>query len=266
MVPISQKDIPHEIIKELGAISNINFPRQGHTSDVGIIDSAKGLAVLKRTKGNQYSGCLRRESFILECLSQTPIRVPDVLQFIQHEDENEGIQSWLLMEYLQGETIRQILTNENDSATRYNILFDFGKSLRELHSIPCPDELKNGGKWIDIMLSQAEYNLGHYKVDGTAALLEKLISKKPAVFEQTLIHGDCTIDNFLVHEGRISGIIDWSGGAHGDPRYDVSLAIRPKPNVFQSSKDHRAFFDGYGKKIITDEEYEYFEDGLYAFF
>ena len=70
----------------------------------------------------------------------------------------------------------------------------------------------------------------------------------------------------MVYEGRISGIIDWSGGAYGDPRYDLSLAIRPKPNIFQSSKDHNAFFDGYGKKIITDAEYEYFEDGLYAFF
>ena len=266
LVPISQQEIPQEIIKELGAIRNINFPRQGHTSDVGIIDSEKGHFVLKRTRGEQYSEWLRRESSILKCLSQTPLRVPNVYQFIQHDDENEGIQSWLLMEYLQGETIRKILTHENDSATRYNILFDFGRSLRDLHATPCPDELKSGEKWLDSMLKQAEYNLEHYKVDGTTALLEKLKNKKPTDFEQTLIHGDCTIDNFLVYEGRISGIIDWSGGAYGDPRYDVSLAIRPKPNIFQSSKDHCAFFDGYGEKIITDEDYEYFKDGLNEFF
>ncbi|GBF74374.1 aminoglycoside phosphotransferase APH(3') [Paenibacillus sp. 598K] len=253
-------------MKELGAICNNTFPRQGHTSDVGIIESEKGLSVLKRTRGAQYSEWLRRESYILECLSQTNLRVPKVYQFFQHQDEAEGIQSWLLMEYLQGETIRKILTHENDSGTRHNILFDFGRSLRELHSTSCPDELKSSEKWLDMILNQAEYNLEHYKVDGTAALLEKLKNKKPTDFEQTLIHGDCTIDNFLVHEGRISGIIDWSGGAYGDPRYDVSLAIRPKPNIFQSSRDHQAFFDGYGKKIITDEEYEYFEDGLYAFF
>jgi len=92
----------------------------------------------------------------LECLSQTHLRVPKVYQFIQHQDENDGIQSWLLMEYLQRETIRKILTHENDSDTRYHLLFDFGRSLRELHSTSCPDELKSGKKWIDIILKQAE--------------------------------------------------------------------------------------------------------------
>jgi aminoglycoside phosphotransferase (APT) family kinase protein len=266
LVPVSLQEILHEIMKELGTIHNIRFPRQGHTSDVAIMDSEQGLSVLKRTKGNPYSKWLKRESSILECLSQTSLRVPKVYQFIEYEDDSEGIQSWLHMEYLQGETIRKILTHENDSATRYHILFEFGKSLRELHSTPCPDELKSGTKWIDLMLKQAEFNLEHYKVDGTASLLEKIKNNKPDDVEQTLIHGDCTIDNFLVHEGKISGIIDWSGGAYGDPRYDVSLAIRPKPHIFQSTEDYCAFFDGYGKKIMTDEEYEYFANGLYEFF
>lgn len=115
------------------------------------------------------------------------------------------------------------------------------------------------------MLKQAKYNLEHNKVDGTTALLENLKNQKPATSEQMLINGDCIMDNFLVHEGNISGIIDWSGGAYVDPRYDVSLAIRPKHNVFQSTKDHSAFFKGYGEKIITHEEYEYF-NGLYEFF
>lgn len=215
MVPISLQEIPHEIIKELGAISNISFPRQGHTSNVGIIDSERGLFILKRTKGKQYSDWLRREAYVLECLAQTSLRVPNVYQFIQHEDEHEGIQSWLLMEYLQGETIRSILAHENDGATRYKILFHFGESLRELHSTPCPDKLKDSEKWLEMMLKQAEYNLEHYQVDGTTALLEKLKNQQPSDYKQTLIHGDCTVDNFLVHEGNISGIIDWSGGAYG---------------------------------------------------
>lgn len=265
MIPISQQEIPYEIINQLGVINTINFPRQGHTSDVGIIDSAKGTMVLKRTRGKQFTEWLTREFYILECLSQTQLRVPKVYHFIQQEENEESL-SWLLMEYLQGETLRNILTHENDPAARYNILFDFGRSLRELHSTSCPDELKNDGKWLDHMLTQAEYNLMHYKVDGSPALLEQLKKKKPDDLEQTLIHGDFTVDNVLVHKGSISGIIDWSGGAYGDPRYDVSLAVRPKPNIFQSIQDHNAFFDGYGEKIITDEDYGYFAGGLYEFF
>lgn len=82
----------------------------------------------------------------------------------------------------------------------------------------------------------------------------------------TLIHGDFTIDNVLVHDGKISGVIDWSGGAFGDPRYDVSLAVRPKPNAFQDRLDLDIFFKGYGKELITCDDFTYFADGLYEFF
>ncbi|UVI32839.1 phosphotransferase family protein [Paenibacillus spongiae] len=266
MIPISQHEIPHVLLNKLGVINKIAFPRQGYTSDVGIIDSAKGTVVLKRTKGKPYSEWLRRESYILECLAQTHLRVPQVYQFMQHEDDNDDIQSWLLMECLRGETLRSVLTYENDSAARYKIIYDFGRCLRELHSTPCPEGLKQSGLWLDYMLKQAEYNLEHYEVDGNPALLEKINTQKPKDIGQTLIHGDFTIDNVLVHEGRISGVIDWSGGAYGDPRYDVSLAIRPKPNIFQSVKDRSAFHEGYGAKVISSEEYDYYVEGLNAFF
>lgn len=265
MFPISLQEIPHEILNALGAVGKISFPRQGHTSDVGIIDTEKGRVVLKRTKGTRYNEWLKRESFILKCLLQTNLRVPKVYQYVEREDKNQEMQSWLLMECLPGETLRRTLTHENDPSARYDILFQVGKSLRNLHMTPCPEELKIEETWLDRMFKQAERHLGHFEVDGSPALLESLKTARPAKIEQTLIHGDFTIDNVLVHEGSVSGMIDWSGAALGDPRYDVALAIRKKPHVFQTTLDYRAFFDGYGNRI-TKEEYEYFANGLYAFF
>lgn len=64
----------------------------------------------------------------------------------------------------------------------------------------------------------------------------------------------------------VTGVIDWSGGAHGDPRYDLSLAIRPKPNAFESERDKQIFFKGYRGKMIDDDVYDYFVNGLYEFF
>lgn len=49
-------------------------------------------------------------------------------------------------------------------------------------------------------------------------------------------------------------------------RYDVALAIRPKHNAFDNERDREIFYNGYGKLRITDEEYNYFEDGIYNFF
>ena len=74
-----------------------------------------------------------------------------------------------------------------------------------------------------------------------------------------------TVDNVLVHNGKVTGIIDWSGGAFGDSRYDVSLAIRPKPHVFEWDTDKLCFFEGYGENILTKGDYEYFIN-LYEYF
>lgn len=97
-------------------------------------------------------------------------------------------------------------------------------------------------------------------------MLEEIKRKKPGNYKQVLIHGDYTIDNVLVSNGEITGIIDWSDGAYGDPRYDVSLAIRPKPNAFNNDSDKQLFFEGYGKKIIDNSIYDYYVNGLYEFF
>ena len=92
------------------------------------------------------------------------------------------------------------------------------------------------------------------------------MKKWPAPCPPTLIDGDFTIDNVLVRDRNIVGVIDWSGGAFGDPRYDAALAIRPKRSAFQHEADVIVFFEGYGQKPITKDEYEYFANGLYEFF
>jgi aminoglycoside phosphotransferase (APT) family kinase protein len=263
--PIRLGEIPQEIREQLGSIRDIRFPRQGCTSNVAIIDSEQGRFVLKRCRGAKYTGWLQREAFVLSHLSKTALPVPSLRAFAEDRDEQGGIQSWLLMDHLPGEPIRECLEREKDPDKRRSILFEFGKTLRELHSTPCPDELKGDETWLDRMLDQAEYNLRHYRVDGTAELLDWLKTNRPAEIGQALIHGDCTIDNFLVRDGKISAIIDWNGGAFGDPRYDAALAVRPKEGLFEWPEDYDAFFGGYGKRILTGEQYAYF-NGIYEFF
>lgn len=87
-------------------------------------------------------------------------------------------------------------------------------------------------------------------MDGSRELLEKLKIINRKEYKQTLIHGDFTIDNVLVNNGKITGVIDWSGGAYGDPRYDVSLAIRPKPNAFEDEIDKEIFLKAMGTKSL----------------
>ncbi|MBA2875537.1 phosphotransferase [Thermaerobacillus caldiproteolyticus] len=263
MHPFTLHDIPNEIVDYVGTIKNIQFPRQGHTSDVGMIESQNGCYALKRTKGERFCFYLSQEVLVLNSISHTKLPVPKVHQFIEQKNEK---QSWALFDYIEGETLRSSLWKENNEDKRLEMIFYFGKTLSEIHSTPCPRELVKNPLWLDEMLAQAEYNLQHYNVDGTAKLLNKLKTNRPKECQQTFIHGDFTIDNVLVRNGMIVGVIDWSGGAFGDPRYDVSLAIRPKRKAFDSELDVHIFFEGYGDKLINEEDYNYFANGLYEFF
>ncbi len=257
-------EIPIEIKEYLNKITSIKYPRQGYTSDVGLIKSEQGFFALKRTKGEQFSSMLKREVSILNCLTnKTKLPVPKVKKFLE---ENNDTVSWALIDFLEGETLRKALLNEYSKGKRQEIIFNFGKILSQIHSTTCPNELIKEQPWIDQMLYKAEYNLKNYKVDGTKELLERVKANKPKEYKQTLIHGDFTIDNVMVSNGVITGVIDWSNGAYGDPRCDVSLAIRPKQNAFEDEIDKQIFFEGYGGKIIDDKDYHYFANGLYEFF
>lgn len=262
MEPILLNELPVQIIDFVGEIKEITFPRQGYTSNVGILLGINGdKYVVKRAKGQQFCSWLKQEAYVLERIKNTSLPVPRLLQFIEGQDE-----SWTLTEYMEGQTLRSYLLNEEREVQRNEVIFQFGKILKEIHSTSCPSELVGEGMWIERMIEVAEYNFLNYKTDGSAELLEMLKDEKPAPVEQTFIHGDFTIDNVLVKDGRISAVIDWSGGAFGDPRYDAALAIRPKQNAFENESDRVVFFEGYGQRIVSDAEYLYFENGLYNFF
>lgn len=115
------------------------------------------------------------------------------------------------------------------------------------------------------MLQEAQYNLTHYKVDGNQQLLKQLQDQHMICRKEVLIHGDYSIDNVLVHDGQIAAVIDWSGGACGDARYDMALAVRFEDGIFTGSKERKVLFKVDGKQI-SQREFCYFAEGLYEFF
>ena len=119
---------------------------------------------------------------------------------------------------------------------------------RNRTSTTSTDEIKGNDQWLNNMLVQAAYNLENFEVDGNEILLNQITSTPLQIETHKLIHGDFTIDNVLIQDGEITGIIDWGSAAFGDPRFDVALAIRPKPNAFQEAIDKEIFFEGYGEK------------------
>src|SRR5690606_8421865 len=96
------------------------FPEQGCTSNVGIIKGENGVFVLKRSKGERYSGWLEREAFILKSLSETSLPIPVIHAFEKNSELNE---SWMLMNFIQGETMGEALQKERDSEKRRSLIY-----------------------------------------------------------------------------------------------------------------------------------------------
>jgi len=258
---MKMEGIPAPIQEFLNRIKSLHFPRQGYTSEVMLIESERGRFALKKARGVRYSDMLGKEVAVLKSLANTGLPIPKVWTSVE-----TGEEVWVLMDWIEGETVRQFLSREKNPAKREEVIFRFGQILSRIHGTPCPRELKGDRPWLEEKLEEAESNLRKYEVDGTEQLLERLKAKKPKGIGQTLIHGDFTIDNVLVFEGKVTGVIDWSGGAFGDPRYDVALAIRRKPNAFETKLERECFFEGYGGNIIDEWEFNYFAQGLYEFF
>ncbi|GGH49376.1 hypothetical protein GCM10008014_13800 [Paenibacillus silvae] len=257
-------DIPSEMRELIGNVKQITIPRQGHTSSVTILHTSSHSYVIKKTEHELYNEWLADEYKALKHLEETALPVSTAHSFFA--DQNAR---WLLMDYMEGVTLRRFLIDNSDQKQRDKAIASFGRCLKQLHECSCPMDWQHKHTehtWLDTMISKAEYNLANFAVDGNAGLLTYLKENRPGWVEPTLIHGDFTTDNVLVRDGQITGVIDWAGAAYGDPRYDVALAIRPKASAFEEERDKDVFYDAYGKRRLTDEEYRYFEQGIYNFF
>ncbi|KQY94630.1 hypothetical protein ASD24_03520 [Paenibacillus sp. Root52] len=262
-VRMNIQDIPKEIIQQVGEVKNITFPnKQGHTSIVAILHTPDKKYIVKKTESLLYNESLSEEYEALQHLRLLGLPIPKAYSI-----HRQNQKKWLLMDHIEGITLREFLSKEPDPKDKERAIGNFARCLKQIHESSCPTAyMKSDTTWLDHMLSKANYNLQNFVVDGTDALLKRIQEIRPAPITNTLIHGDFTIDNVLVHDGNIVGVIDWSGAAYGDPRYDVALAIRPKHNAFEDERDKEVFYNAYGKLRLTDEEYDYFEDGLYNFF
>lgn len=256
--------IPAELRARIEPVRALHYPPQGATSTVAIIEGADGRVVLKHARGRRWSAWLAREYAVLRALADSDLPLPRALAYLadQHAGQPAG---WLLMSYLPGEPLETVLARLNHAGAREQLLYAWGALLRRIHQTPIPEVLRAPGPWLDAQLAEARYNLAHDRVDGSPALLQRLEDIPPPPIAETLIHGDYTLDNTLVADGVISGLIDWARGGPGDPRYDLALATRPTRAALRRRADQAAFWQGYGSQPPDATTLHYFVD-LYEFF
>lgn len=260
--------LPAELQAALGEVQEWITPPQGMSgARVELAHTTHGIYALKYAVGALYGSWLAREYRVLSALSSLSLPVPKVHTLVRR-DTGVAPERWLLMDALPGETLSAVLLKTVDTPTRQMLLRGFGQILARIHTSAPPASVPHPQPtWLDAILDDAAENLEHFSVDGTPELLAHLRQTRPQPVSPTLIHGDYTIDNVMVADGRVSGIIDWSGGALGDPRHDLALATRPQDEAFKADReaDLQAFYEGYGSPPLSQTEFDYY-NGLDEFF
>ena len=94
------------------------------------------------------------------------------------------------MEYRPGQPLTEALAEAGDEVRRRSLLFEFGRTLAEIHRRTAPPELAHPEPWLEHMLRLAEQYLRGFDVDGDAALLQRLWDERPEPVPPCLIHGD----------------------------------------------------------------------------
>jgi len=206
---------------------------------------------------------LKHEAYVLQALEKTNLPVPRFIAL----DEQPAATS-LLMTALPGEPLSQYLCRGVAKAMCLDLLAQFGRTLAAIHQTTPPAQLHVDQPWLDRILAEARNNLQQgYAEPGAPPIDDLVAAPLPSPIPEVLIHGDYTIDNVLVDDHHITGIIDWGRGDIGDRRYDLALATRPQgpEAVFLEEADFSAFYTGYGGERITQNEYKWFY-GLYNYF
>lgn len=253
------KELLSNIEKSTGRIHHIDLlGDQGWTSTVHKVSSENGLFILKSSSTEKYREWLKTEAEVLEKLKdQKEIPVPGFINYIEEKDHNH-----LVMTYEKGITLTKALRDAGSHDEKKQLMKSFGGLLKRLHETKSTYFNWNVN-WIEGELQRAERYLETGECDGDRALFEKLKANPLTEISETVIHGDCTTDNVMVAEGKVSLFIDIAGITVGDPRYDVALAVR---KVMADSELTEAFYEGYGRFRLSSKEFNYFENGLYEFF
>lgn len=166
----------------------------------------------------------RQEFAVLRRVHRAGVRVPQPI--LIHERSTALGRPYFLMQCLAGIAAGHRLTRERDAAPV--LLEDLATTLARLHQIvPGDDELDflECPEGSPALAAIAGYRRYLDTLDEPQPVLEWGLRwcerQVPESLPLCLIHRDFRTGNYLVEQGRLSGVLDWEFTAFGDPREDL---------------------------------------------
>ena len=234
--------------------------RGGQSNPTYLIKTSTDSYVLRRKPPGlllKSAHAVDREYKVIKALNMTDVPVP--IAYLHCEDESVIGTEFFLMSFVEGTVFWEPhIPEAKDNKQRSDIYKSLSETIYKLHNVkPSDIGLEDYGRPGNYVARQVSRWSKQYVASETETieamnnLIEWLPKNIPDDDETSIVHGDYRLDNMILKNNQVMGILDWELSTLGHPVADFSYHCL-------SWRNQEAFWDEAKLKdlgVPTESEY-----------
>ena len=250
-----------EFVPGSGKINSIEQFKGGQSNPTyKIITESKNLVLRRKPPGKLLPSAhaVDREYEVITALYETDVPVPKTYGLC--EDDDIAGTTFFVMDFLDGDLFWDPMIPSVTNKDRTEIYQNKNKTLAKLHNVDYKKfGLQDYGKPGNYVARQVSRWSKQYRasetddIEAMNNLIEWLPKNIPDDDETSIVHGDYRLDNMILKDNKVIGILDWELSTLGHPVADFSYHCL-------SWRTQEAFWDHAKlKELGVPSEKEYME-------
>ena len=219
-----------EYVPNAGKIKAIEQFKGGQSNPTyKIITESKNLVLRRKPPGKLLPSAhaVDREYKVITALYETGVPVPKTYGLC--EDDDVAGTAFFIMDFLDGDLFWDPMIPTMTNRDRTQIYKNKNKTLAKLHSVDYKkiglEDYGKPGNYVARQVSRWSKQYRASETDNIEAmnnLIDWLPKNIPDDDETTIVHGDYRLDNMILKNNEVIGILDWELSTLGHPIADFS--------------------------------------------
>ena len=219
-----------EFVPEAGKINSIEQFKGGQSNPTyKIVTESKNLVLRRKPPGKLLPSAhaVDREYKVITALYETDVPVPKTYGLC--EDDDVAGTAFFVMDFLDGDLFWDPMIPSLSNQDRTEIYQNKNKTLALLHGVDYKkiglEDYGKPGNYVARQVSRWSKQYRASETDDIEAmnnLIDWLPKNIPDDDETSIVHGDYRLDNMILKNNQVIGILDWELSTLGHPIADFS--------------------------------------------